>query len=218
LEEIQGEIDLALRACARKLKGHLNKAEKRKKTRAKFEIVQDIIPQIAAKSAAIVGKDVPNLSRTITKIMNVVWIDSKVENGGKAKRVSINIYNYTGKQQSFKVHTLIPRAAMNDSIISEHLVEAEEGKVTWEFRKVPSTGTMTVDFDLVGEMADVFDPEDLYISGINPTIVMGADPLPGDWNIKGIKVIEDEEPEEQDEDEDDEPDYDEEGEVLEDDE
>ncbi len=53
-------------------------------------------------------------------------------------------------------------------------------------------------------MADVFSPDDVYISGINPVIVMGADPLPGDWGIKGIEVTEidsEEEPVEEEEEE-----------------
>ncbi len=78
IPEIKEEIELALKACARRLKTHLNKAERKSKTRVKFEIVQDIIPMIAEKSAKIVGKPVPKLAGTITKIMNVVWIDDEV--------------------------------------------------------------------------------------------------------------------------------------------
>ena len=45
-------------------------------------------------------------------------------------------------------------------------------------------------FELTGEMADVFSPDDIYVSGINPVIVMGADQLPGDWGIKGMEITE----------------------------
>ncbi len=41
---------------------HLNKRETKSKTRVKFEIVQEILPLIAQKSAKIVGKPVPKLS------------------------------------------------------------------------------------------------------------------------------------------------------------
>ena len=40
--ELISEIGLALRLCARNLKSHLNKMERKKKTHAKFEIVQEI--------------------------------------------------------------------------------------------------------------------------------------------------------------------------------
>jgi len=72
---IQEEISLALKACGRSLKTHLNKKERKTKTRSKFEIVQVIIPLMAEKTAKIVGKPVPDLRGTLTKIMNVVWID-----------------------------------------------------------------------------------------------------------------------------------------------
>lgn len=41
-------------------------------------------------------------------------------------------------------------------------------------------------------MADTFDADDVYVSGINPIRVMGAEALPGDWGIKGMKITESE--------------------------
>jgi DNA topoisomerase-6 subunit B len=38
-------------------------------------------------------------------------------------------------------------------------------------------------------MADTFDPDDIYFSGLNPVIVMGAEMLPGDWGIKGLDIV-----------------------------
>ena len=75
---IQNEIEIALRTCGRTLKTHLNKKETKIRTKEKFDIVQVILPLIAQKSAKIVDKPVPSLSGTITKIMNVVWIDDDV--------------------------------------------------------------------------------------------------------------------------------------------
>ena len=37
-------------------------------------------------------------------------------------------------------------------------------------------------------MADTFSAGDVYVSGINPVMVMGADALPGDWGIKGMEI------------------------------
>ncbi len=59
IPEIQEEIELALKTCGRSLKTHLNKKETKVKTKAKFDIVQVILPLIAEKSAKIVGKPVP---------------------------------------------------------------------------------------------------------------------------------------------------------------
>ena len=38
-------------------------------------------------------------------------------------------------------------------------------------------------------MADTFDADDIYFSGLNPVIVMGAEMLPGDWGIKGLDIV-----------------------------
>ncbi|MDD1765295.1 MAG: DNA topoisomerase VI subunit B, partial [Methanomassiliicoccales archaeon] len=62
IPEMQEEVELGLKACGRRLKTHLNKKETKGKTKAKFEIVQEILPLIAEKSAKIVGKDVPSLN------------------------------------------------------------------------------------------------------------------------------------------------------------
>ncbi len=48
-------------------------------------------------------------------------------------------------------------------------------------------------------MADTYDIDDVYISGVNPVIVMGADALPGDWGIKGLEITETEEEDTSDE-------------------
>jgi DNA topoisomerase-6 subunit B len=108
LPELQAEIELALKICGRSLKTHLNKRETKSKTRVKFEIVQEILPLIAQKSAKIVGKPVPKLSGSITKIMNVVWIDDAVTFEKGHHRVRVSIYNYTPQTQKFNLHMVLP--------------------------------------------------------------------------------------------------------------
>jgi DNA topoisomerase-6 subunit B len=87
------------------------------------------------------------------------------------------------------------------------------GRVFWEIDELQPSVSMTVSFELSGEMADTFSEEDVFISGINSVIVMGADPLPGDWGLKGIEITEEEEEIHEDTEEEDEED-----EILEDDE
>jgi len=189
--EIQAEIGLALKLCARNLKSHLNKRERRTKTHAKFEIVQEILPEMARKSAEMLKRPVPDLSRTITRIMNVLWVQPKTESQKGIKRVCYNIYNYTGVPRSFQVHLQLPLESVNDTLKGPNFMEInDEGKVSWEIKDLPSASMATVKFDLIGSMADTFDDEDIYISGVNPAIVMGAEPLPGDWGIKGMEIIE----------------------------
>lgn len=190
--ELQSEIGLALRLCARNLKSHLNKQERKNKTHAKFEIVQEILPDMAKKVADHLNKPVPDLSRTITKIMNVVWVEPEVKKENKKLRtITYTVYNYTTQPRSIRLHAQVPKEAVNLSLFSgEYFLDMnDEGKANWEIKDLaPSTSTK-VSFELAGEMADTFDADDIYFSGLNPVIVMGAEMLPGDWGIKGLEIV-----------------------------
>ncbi len=194
LPEIQSEIELALKLCARSLKSHLNKEERRKKTHAKFEIVQEILPEFAEKSAAFLKKPVPNLDMTISKIMNVVWIEPTVVKDKKKKlrTVTYTIYNYTQSERKMSLHAQLPKDAVNLTLFGgEYFTDMnDDGKVTWTVGPIPPAKHIEISFELTGDMGDVFSVDDIYVSGINPVMVMGAEMLPGDWGIKGMEITE----------------------------
>lgn len=208
--EILNEVTAALRLCARNLKSHLNKIARRSKTHAKFEIVQEILPELAKKTSEYLNRPVPNLDRTITKIMNVVWIEPSLEKLNKNdRRCTYTIYNYTNNVRNFGLHAQIPKESVNLALFTDPCFKEldDTGRAFWEIKDLqPSTSTI-ITFELNGDMADTFSNEDIYISGINPLIIMGAEPLPGDWGIKGIEIteeddlIEDDIPEEEEEEE-----------------
>jgi len=189
--ELQSEIGLALRLCARNLKSHLNKMERKKKTHAKFEIVQEILPDMAQKVAEHLNRPVPNLDMTITRIMNVVWVEPKVKKENKKLRtITYTVYNYTTLPRSLMLHAQLPKEAVNLSLFShQYFVDMnEEGKVNWEIKDLEPSKSTTISFELIGDMADTFDADDIFFSGLNPAMVMGADGLPGDWGIKGMEI------------------------------
>ncbi len=207
-DEIQSEVNLALRLCARNLRSHLNKKDRKSKTQAKFRIVQEILPDLAAKSAEMLDRPVPDLSRTISRIMNVVWIEPSVSKPAKGVRTfGYNIYNYTTQPRSVRLHAHLPKDCVNLTLFTNpFFVEMnEEGKTTWEVADLQPSTRIELSFELKGDLADTFDADDIYISGINPLMVMGADALPGDWGIKGLEIVESEddyvqdEPEEEEE-------------------
>ncbi|MGD0057132.1 MAG: DNA topoisomerase VI subunit B [Methanomassiliicoccales archaeon] len=215
IPEMQEEAELALKACGRMLKTHLNKKETKGKTKAKFEIVQEILPLIAQKSAKIVGKEVPSLNGTITKIMNVVWIDDSIQYESNRHKVRVTIYNYTPKSQSFNLHLVVPQGSLDERSVKPMPSEIKDGqKVTWELRRLSSTAKAEISFDLKGLDADAYEENEIYASGINPVFVIGADPLPGDWDVDALAVTEVEAPEAVEEAEEEEVDYDEQVEVL----
>ena len=216
--EIREEIELALKACARRLKTHLNKAERKSKTRVKFEIVQEIIPMIAQKSAKIVGKPVPDIAGTITKIMNVVWVDDEVAHDKKKHHVSVKLYNYTPKNQKLNLHMVLPYDKVDEKSLTLEPSEVRDGtKVTWELKKIGSTEVFELAFDMKGLNGDEYEDNELFVSGIDPASIIGADVLPGDWDLEHIKITEEKAaPEEAAEEG--EIDYDEGAEVIEDEE
>lgn len=210
--ELREEIELALKACARRLKTHLNKAARRSKTRIKFEIVQDIIPMIAQKAAKIVGKPVPKLAGTITKIMNVVWIDDEVKFEKNRHHISVRMYNYTPKPQGFHLHMLLPYDKVDQKTLKMQPIEVREGsKVTWEVKRLSPTDTLELGFDLHGVPQEQYDENELYVSGIDSAAVIGAEVLPGDWDLEHLKITEEGPAEELEEGEEGEVDYDEGG-------
>jgi DNA topoisomerase-6 subunit B len=217
--EIREEIELALKACARRLKTHLNKAAKRSKTRVKFDIVQEIIPMIAQKSAKIVGKPVPDLAGTITKIMNVVWVDDEAKFEKGRHHVSVRMYNYTPKSQSFHLHMLVPFDKIDQRTLKQQPLEVRNGnKVTWDVKRFASADTLELSFQLHGVAQDQYTENEIYVSGIDPASIIGVEVLPGDWDLEHLRITEEKEGGPSEEEDEAEVDYDEGKEAISDEE
>jgi DNA topoisomerase-6 subunit B len=184
ISEIVDEIKLALQLCARNLRTHLNKKVKKSKTREKFDIVQKVLPQIAKKSASIVNKPIPALEGTITKIMNIVWIDDEIKYEAKKKlhKIRIDIYNYTPANRRINLHVVLPKDNL-ESVDPKPKEVRDDGKVTWALGSLKSTEKTEVKVELLGLDEDEYDEVELYVSRINPVLVVGAEPLPGDWEL-----------------------------------
>ncbi len=184
IPQIREEIERALRACARRLHIHIKKKVRKKKTREKFDIVQTILPKIAEKSASIVGKPIPKLEPIITKIMNVVWIDDLVEFEKGKHNITISLYNYTSSRKKFKLYAVVPEGSIDEKSINPKPARIRKsGKIRWELKAIPSTAKLDITFRLKGLDKDDFDETEIYVSGINPVQVIGAEPLPGDWDL-----------------------------------
>src|SRR3990172_4605599 len=218
MDEIMTELDLALKECGRRLKTHLTKKAHRAKTKEKFDIVQLILPRIAEKSAKIVGKKVPVLDSTITKIMGVVWVDEEIVYDKKQKRhqVAINVHNFTDAGDRLNLHVLLPRGVSPSSMDPKPSEVREDGKITWELKRIDSVAKGSVTFTIDGLDEAEYDESEVYVSGINPVLVIGAEPLPGDWELNYHEIEGEEEAAPAAEEEEGESDYDETEEALED--
>ena len=219
MDEIMTELDLALKECGRRLKTHLTKKAHRAKTKEKFDIVQLILPRIAEKSAKIVNKKVPVLDPTITKIMGVVWIDEKIAYDRKQKRhsITLNVHNFTSAGKKLNLHLLLPRGLEAKEVNPKPAEVREDGKITWELKRIDSVDKAPVTFVLEGLDEAEYDESEVYVSGINPGLVIGAEPLPGDWELNYAEFEAEEAPAtEAESEEEGEIDYDETEEALED--
>lgn len=203
VDEIEKEVQLAFRECARKVKKHISKKNSRVKTREKFDLITKILPEIAKKSASMLNKPVPKLDKVITRIMDVVWIEDAVEyekvkrtNGFQTKltdtpedqtnpregtitKSKIMVVNYKAKPQKFNLYALIPKEAVIGN------VEPKPSKITdnyikWCLPEIQPTDKVDINFELAGLQEKDFDENDLYIEKINPTYVIGADKWEGD--------------------------------------
>ena len=99
------ETRKAMLEMGRGLRKHLEKKKKMAKTREKFELINDILPAIAEKSAAILERPVPDLSGSITRIMSAVICNETTEWNKETKLVdvSITLFNYTSRSRSYSI-------------------------------------------------------------------------------------------------------------------
>ena len=200
IPEIENEIKLALRECARKVQHHIHKEVRRKKTRDKFELITKILPEIAKKSSNMLKKPVPSLNEVITKIMDVVLIEDIIEyekisgkpvqttliedplekkDSGIITKSKILIVNYKRKPQKFNLYAVIPQDAVV-GMVSPKPVEINSNFIKWNLETIPPANKVDINFELAGLEKDDFDENDLYIENINPAYVIGADKWEGE--------------------------------------
>ena len=99
------ETRKAMLEMGRGLRKHLEKKKKMAKTREKFELINDILPAIAEKSATILERPVPDLAGSITKIMSAVICNESTAWNKETKQVdvSVTLFNYTSRARSYSL-------------------------------------------------------------------------------------------------------------------
>ena len=178
VEEIEKEIKLSLQQCARKMKSHLSKKDKKVKTKNKFTLISKILPEIAEKSSQVLGKPVPPIDDVITKIMNIVWIDDEVKYQEGRIVSTISITNYKNKAQSFELYAALP----DEGLLGGVNPEADEVKreyIMWKINGIKPAEKIELSFQLLGMEKGDFDENTLYVRGIDPVNVIGAEKWEG---------------------------------------
>ncbi len=190
IPEVIDEVEKGLRECARNLRTHLNKEKRRKKVKKKFTVVNDILPMIAKKSAEIVGKEIPELSKSMTKIMGVVYVDRRCEWDNGRCKIDIDITNYTPKNK--KMNLFFEKPYPETELLSSNVDPDHQGdhlEWTLETLKPSERRRISLEFD-GGLEEDDLDGTDVYIEGVTETKLIGAETLPDDWGIEMAEIKE----------------------------
>jgi len=164
-EEVFTEIRKAGLDMGRGLRRHLEKKKKMAKVREKFELVNDILPAIAEKSASILNKPHPDLARSITKIMNAVIMDETTSWNKERKITQINLklQNFTSRARSYTILAQWPEG-FAEMVDNERGGRKEaRGLWAWKMETLEPGESATVEFGLAGlEKGDWKETEVFY--------------------------------------------------------
>jgi DNA topoisomerase VI subunit B len=184
--EILKELQLALQAVARHLKSHISRQIRREYATEKFTIIRRILPQIAEKSSHLVGKPVPDLTPVITEIMNVVALETSAPEKAEGPGLHVTITNYTPRARVLEVFAEIP-PELTSTLAPEPAAEGVDpalGRVWWTLPKLAPNGRAELHLRWPrGSDCDASD-FDWYIAGVDESHLLGADALPGDWDVR----------------------------------
>ncbi len=144
VEEIEFEVEQAIRECARDIKSFSKNQKSLQKRRKKQSMMGELVPAMAAKFASVAGREnSPELTRSIARIMNNVCIyktDGTLQidnNTGKNENVTIEIASDDGFDEA------VNGLELDDGTLRESL-------------SLSDTDSITVDLsDLSGETVDI---------------------------------------------------------------
>jgi DNA topoisomerase-6 subunit B len=189
--EIDKEITLALQASARHLRAHISRVTRREYASDKFAIIQRILPKLAEKTSNLVGKPIPDLTPVITRIMDVVNVESPLTQDASGVHMAVEVTNYTPRPRVLELFVEIPpeEFALASFDPAPEGTEAPLGRAWWTLPKLVPNGRtkITVTFPVKTDV-DASDV-DWYVAGIDEAHVLGADPLPGDWDVRLPRTI-----------------------------
>ena len=189
--EIDKELTLALQAAARHLKIHISRRSRRKFAEDKFAIIQKILPKLAAKTSGLSGRPVPDLTAVITKIMDIVQVESTLAPEGPGIRWTAEVTNYTPRARVLETFVEMPKELFGTATFSPapEGTDPELGRAWWTLEKLaPSARTrLSVQFPK-GSSVDSSDLE-WFIAGVDEGHLLGAEPLPGDWEVRLPRAV-----------------------------
>jgi len=189
--EIDRELVLALQAAARHLRAHLSRKSRRDFASEKFAIIQRILPKLAEKTSGLVGKPVPDLTPVVTKIMDVVNVETRFDPSPKELVGTIEVTNYTPRPRTLELFLEVAPELFRTATFepSPEGNEPELGRAWWTLPKLAPNGRTALKARF--PKGTEAEPNDLdwYVAGIDEGRLLGADPLPGDWDVRLPRTV-----------------------------
>lgn len=172
-ETVMEEARKAMLEMGRGLRKHLEKQKKMGKTKEKFELINDIIPAIAEKSAALLELPVPDLAGSITKIMSAVIAETTTAWNKETKQtdVHITLYNYTSRARSYTMLVNWPER-QGATMIDNELGGRKEAMGVWAWKlETLQPGSRTViTYSLDGLEKGDWNETDVFYRGSQEVI------------------------------------------------
>ena len=172
-EVVMEEGRKAMLEMGRGLRKHLEKKKKMGKTREKFELINDIIPAIAEKSASLLQLPVPDLAASITKIMSAVIAETTTTWNKETKQTDVNIilYNYTSRARSYTILVTWPEK-QGGKMVGNELGGRKEATGVWAWKlETLQPGVQTViTYSLDGIEKGDWNDTDVFYRGSQEVI------------------------------------------------
>jgi DNA topoisomerase-6 subunit B len=189
--EIDKEITLALQAAARHLRTHISRRTRRDLAGEKFAIILKILPKLAEKTSSLVHQPVPDLTPVITRIMDVVNVETTVAPAGNTVRAGTEVTNYTPRARVLEVFVEMPPELVPEATYAQapEGTDAELGRAWWTLEKLLPSGKATI--EVTFPKGTEVESSDLswYIAGVDEAHLLGAEPLPGDWDVRLPRAV-----------------------------
>jgi DNA topoisomerase VI subunit B len=189
--ELDKELTLALQAAARHLKVHLSRRTRRDYAAEKFAIILKILPKLAAKTSGLVGKPVPDLTPIITRIMDIVHVETAEASGEGAIAIPTTITNYTPRARVLELFLEMPTEGFHQAELAPvpDGVDAELGRAWWTLPKLAPNTKCVVTATFPARSGVEASDLEFYVAGVDEARLIGAEPLPGDWDVRLPRAV-----------------------------
>ena len=176
--EILVEVDKVLKDIGRMLQRHVKKKERLSRMKDKEDLIRQLLPVIAQKSAQILNRPVPPIEPIVAKIMNMVLLhgDVKYDESAHRHQVSIEVTNYTRAAKSFTLYSRFESMYQLGAVDPKPRVHAPD-LLGWQIARIGVGGRQSLTFELLDTEPDDFSAEelDLYVDGIDPELANGVE-------------------------------------------